>query len=200
MAAMNALPRLYLARHGETSWSVTGQHTGRTDLPLTKSGEEQARRLGARLGGRSFTQVRTSPLARATLTCQLAGYAGLAKPDDDLLEWDYGAYEGRRTTEIHVERPGWELFRDGCPGGERPADVAARADRVVARVRAAGGDVLVFSSGHFLRALAARWLGVPVACAKHFLLGTTGFGALGYEHSLDQPAVELWNDTSHLAK
>jgi broad specificity phosphatase PhoE len=200
MAAMTALPQLYLARHGETPWSITGQHTGRTDLSLTAAGEEQARRLGARLMGRTFAQVLTSPLRRVARTCELAGYGPLAEPDDDLLEWDYGAYEGRRTAEIHAERPGWELLRDGCPDGELPAEVAARADRIVRRVRRIGDDVLVFSSGHLLRVLAARWLGVPVACAKHLLLGTTGFGALGYEHSLAEPAIALWNDTSHLEK
>lgn len=197
---MNALPLLYLARHGETSWSTTGQHTGRTDLPLTEGGEQQARRLGARLAGRSFPRVLMSPLQRVARTCELAGYSRVAERDDDLLEWDYGAYEGRRTAEIRAERPGWELFRDGCPGGELPADVTARADRIVERVRAIGSDVLLFSSGHLLRALAARWLGVPVACSKHFLLGTTAFSALGYEHSLDEPVIQLWNDTSHLEK
>ncbi len=200
LAAIEPLPLLYLARHGETPWSVTGQHTGRTDLSLTEGGEQQARRLGARLAGRSFARVLTSPLRRVARTCELAGFGSLAQRDEDLLEWNYGAYEGKRTSEIHAERPSWELFRDGCPGGELPADVAARADQIVARVRAVGGDVLVFSSGHLLRVLAARWLGVPVACAKHFLLGTTGFGALGYEHSLGEPAIALWNDTTHLQK
>ncbi|HEY3253674.1 MAG TPA: histidine phosphatase family protein [Polyangiaceae bacterium] len=195
---MNQLPLLYLARHGETTWSISGQHTGRTDLPLTDRGEEQARRLGARLGGRDFAQVLASPLRRVIRTGELAGYGHVAEADNDLLEWNYGAYEGRRSSEIHAERPDWELFRDGCPGGESPADVGARADRIVKRVRAIGGEVLVFSSGHLLRVLAARWLGVPVACGKHFLLGTAALCALGYEHSLNEPAIALWNDTSHL--
>jgi len=195
---MTALPVLHLARHGETAWSLSGQHTGRTDLPLTANGELQAHRLGARLRGRPFSRVFTSPLQRAARTCELAGYGAAAELDADLLEWDYGRYEGRRSAEIHLERPDWDLFRDGCPDGETPAEVGARADRVVQRVRAVGGDVLIFSSGHFLRVLAARWLGLAPGHARHFLLGTTAFGALGYEHRLDQSAVLLWNDTSHL--
>ena len=197
---MTALPLLNVARHGETAWSLSGQHTGRTDLPLTERGEEQARRLGSRLAGRSFARVFTSPLQRAVRTCALAGYGAVAQVDVDLLEWDYGSYEGRRTVEIHAERPDWDLFRDGCPGGESPAQVGARADRIVSRVRAVGGNVLVFSSGHFLRVLAARWLGLAPGDARYFLLDTTGFGALGYEHALNQAAIDLWNDTSHLAK
>jgi probable phosphoglycerate mutase len=196
---MTALPILHVARHGETAWSISGQHTGRTDLPLTAQGEEQARRLGARLAGRRFARVFTSPLRRAVRTCDLAGYGAAAEVDADLLEWNYGDYEGRRSAEIHAERPDWDLFRDGCPGGEKPSDVAARADRIVERVRAVGGDVLVFSSGHLLRVLAARWLGSEAANARHFILGTTGFGALGYEHRLDEAAIHLWNDTSHLS-
>lgn len=195
---MIALPKLNVARHGETAWSLSGQHTGRTDLPLTSRGEEQARRLGVKLAGRSFVGVLTSPLARAARTCELAGYGAVAQVDADLLEWDYGAYEGRRTDEIHAERPGWDLFRDGCPGGETLADVGRRAERVVRRVRALGGDVLAFSSGHVLRVLATCWLGIGAAHARHFHLDTTGFGALGYEHTLDEATIHLWNDTSHL--
>jgi len=195
---MTALPTRSLARHGETAWSLSGQHTGRTDLPLTPNGEAQARRLGARLRGRAFSRVFTSPLQRAARTCELAGYGAVAELDSDLLEWDYGQYEGRRSTEIHAERPDWDLFRDGCPGGESPAQIGARADRIVQRMRSFAGDVLLFSSGHFLRVLTARWLGLAPDGARHFLLGTTGFGALGYEHRLDQAAVLLWNDTSHL--
>ena len=196
---MTELPVLHLARHGETAWSLSGQHTGsRTDLPLTANGEAQARRLGARLRGRAFARVLASPLRRATRTCELAGYGSVAELDPDLLEWDYGLYEGRRSAEIHAERPDWDLFRDGCPGGETPADVGARADRIVRRAQSVGGDVLLFSSGHFLRVLAARWLGLAPDSARHFLLGTTGFGELGYEHRLDQTAILLWNDTSHL--
>jgi probable phosphoglycerate mutase len=195
---MIALPLLNVARHGETTWSLSGRHTGRTDLPLTSRGEEQARRLGVKLAGRSFAGVLTSPLARATRTCELAGYGAVAEVDSDLLEWDYGIYEGRRTDDIHAERPGWDLFRDGCPGGETLADVGRRAERVIRRVRALAGDVLVFSSGHLLRVLAARWLGIEAPYARYFYLDVTGFGALGYEHSLAEATIHLWNDTSHL--
>src|SRR5438105_3006464 len=154
------LPVVYLVRHGETAWSLSGQHTGRSDIPLTGRGEEDARRLGERLGARPFARVFTSPLRRAARTCELAGYGAAAEVDPDLVEWDYGDYEGRTTADIHKERPGWRLFREGCPNGESLAAVGARADRAVARWRAVGGDVLVFSSGHFLRVVAARWLGL----------------------------------------
>src|SRR5215813_6226281 len=150
---------IYLARHGETAWSLSGQHTGITDLPLTERGERNARRLGERLRGLTFVRVFTSPLQRAAQTCKLAGFAAAAEVDRDLVEWDYGQYEGRRTAEIHAERPGWQLFRDGCPGGETPEQIGARADRVLGRVRKIQGNVLVFSSGHFLRVFVARWLG-----------------------------------------
>ena len=142
------LPIVYVARHGETAWTLSGQYTGLTDLPLTKRGERNARRLAERLRGLTFAKVFTSPLQRAARTCELAGLGAVAEVDRDLVEWDYGQYEGRRTAEIRKERPDWELFRDGCPGGESPADVAARADRVVSRVRAVPGDVLLFSSYH----------------------------------------------------
>jgi len=145
------LPIIYLARHGETAWSLTGQHTGLTDLPLTKRGERNARQLGERLRGLTFAKVYTSPLQRAARTCELAGFGAVAEVDRDLVEWDYGQYEGRRTAEIRAERPDWELFRDGCPGGEAPAQASARADRVVHRLHAVQGDVLLFSSGHFIR-------------------------------------------------
>jgi broad specificity phosphatase PhoE len=197
---MIGLPILNVVRHGETEWSLSGRHTGRTDLALTEHGERQARRLAARLAGSTFARVLTSPLRRAVQTCELAGFGDVAESDVNLLEWDYGAYEGQRGSEILAERPDWDLFRDGCPGGETPSQVGARADRVVSRVRAIGGDVLVFSSGHLLRVLAARWLGLAPDNARHFLLGTTSFGALGYEHAPDQAAVHLWNDTSHLKK
>ncbi len=192
------LPRLYIARHGETEWSLSGQHTGRTDLPLTANGEANARLLAPRLAGRRFALVLTSPLQRAARTCELAGFAAVAQREPDLYEWDYGAYEGRRSVEIKAERPDWDLFRDGCPGGEMPNDVAARADRVIAKVRAVGGDVLAFGSGHILRVLTARWLGLPPSGARHFVLDTTSLGTLGYEHDRSEPAIRLWNDTSHL--
>ena len=191
------LPVVYLARHGETAWSISGQHTGLTDLPLTVRGERNARRLADRLKGLSFRKVFTSPLQRAMRTCELAGFGAQAEVDRDLLEWNYGEYEGRRTEEIHAERPDWQLFRDGCPGGESPQQVGARADRVVKRTREIQGNVLIFSSGHFLRVLSARWLGLEPAAGKYFLLSTASLSALGYEHNLFQPVVQLWNDTNH---
>ncbi len=193
------LPIICLVRHGETAWSLTGQHTGLSDLPLTARGEWAARALAPRLREPKFTLVLSSPLQRAARTCQLAGFAAEARADADLCEWNYGAYEGRRTVEIRAERPGWELFRDGCPGGESAADVAQRADRVIARARAAGGNVLLFSSGHLLRVLTARWLGLPADAGRLLLLGTASLSALGYEHNADEPVVRLWNDTRHLA-
>jgi broad specificity phosphatase PhoE len=188
----------YLARHGETAWTLSGQHTGLTDLPLTERGERNARRLGDRLRGLTFTKVFTSPLRRATRTCELAGFAAGAEIDRDLLEWNYGEYEGRRTADILKERPDWQLFCDGCPGGESPSDVGTRADRVVKRVRAVEGDVLMFSSGHFLRVFAARWLALEVAIGRCFMLSTASLSAMGYEHNLSQPVIRLWNDTHHV--
>jgi broad specificity phosphatase PhoE len=193
-----ALPVIYLARHGETAWSLSGQHTGRTDLPLTERGEANALALGARLRGLSLAKVFTSPLQRAVRTCELAGFGGEAEPDPDLVEWDYGQYEGRRTVEILKERPDWYLFRDGCPGGETPDQVGARADRVIVRMRAIQGDVLVFSSAHILRVLAARWLGLEGAGGRYFVLGTATLSLLGYEHNLAEPVIRLWNDSHHL--
>ena len=185
------LPVVYVARHGETAWSLSGQHTGLTDLPLTERGERNARRLGERLKGLTFTKVFTSPLQRATRTCELAGFGAAAEMDRDLLEWNYGEYEGRRTAEILAERPGWQLFRDGCPGGESPDQIGARADRVVSRLRAIHGDVLLFSSGHFLRVLGARWLGLEPTGGRYFLLSTASLGTLAYEHnSLSEPVIQ----------
>ena len=192
------LPIVYLARHGETAWSLTGQHTGLTDLPLTERGERNARALGDRLDGLHFARVFTSPLQRARRTEELAGFGGVAEIDRDLVEWDYGKYEGLRTEEIHAERPGWQLFRDGCPRGESPGQVGARADRVLTRVRAIEGNVLLFSSGHFLRVLTARWLAIDPASGEHFLLSTASLSALGYEHNLSQPVICLWDDTQHV--
>ena len=192
------LPIIYLARHGETAWSISGQHTGLTDLPLTERGERNARQLGQRLKALSFAKVFTSPLQRAARTCELAGFATAAEIDRDLLEWDYGQYEGRRTVEIHTERPDWQLFRDGCPGGESSDQVGARADRVVRRLREIKGDVLLFSSGHFLRVLTARWIGLESAFGRLFLLSTASLSALGYEHNLSEPVIRLWDDTDHV--
>jgi broad specificity phosphatase PhoE len=193
-----SLPVIYLARHGETAWSLSGQHTGRTDLPLTERGERNARALGERLRGLPFAKVFTSPLQRAVRTCELAGFGAVAEIDPDLVEWDYGQYEGRRTAEIHAERPDWQLFRDGCPGGESPDQIGARADRVVGRLRAIKGEVLVFSSGHFLRVFAARWLGLDASAGRYLLLSTASLSALGYEHNLTEPAIRLWNETRHV--
>ena len=194
------LPVLYVARHGETAWSLSGQHTGLTDLPLTPNGERNARRLGERLKGMTFARVFTSPLQRAARTCELAGFGAVAETDPDLVEWNYGQYEGRCSAEIFAERPDWQLFRDGCPGGESPAQVGERADRVVQRVRTVPGNVLLFSSGHFIRVLAARWLALgPGPAGRHFLLTTASVSALGYEHKLSQPVIRLWNDDHHVA-
>lgn len=196
---MSETATIYLARHGETAWSLSGQHTGLTDLPLTERGERNARRLGERLQGMNFAKVFTSPLQRAARTCELSGFGAGVEIDRDLLEWNYGEYEGRRTAEILAERPGWQLFRDGCPGGESPDEVGARADRVVSRLRAIRGNVLVFSSGHFLRVLAARWLGLEPGAGRYFLLNTASVGTLAYEHdSLSEPVIQLWNDTRHV--
>lgn len=193
-----AAPLVYLARHGETGWSLTGQHTGRTDLPLTARGERHALALGQRLAGMAVDRVWASPLQRAWRTCQLAGFGALAAPDPDLLEWDYGDYEGRRTHEILAERPEWQLFSHGCPGGETPDQVAGRADQVIDRVRAVQGNVLLFSSGHFLRMLAVRWLGLAPSAGAGLALGTASLSILGYEHGVADPVIRLWNDTHHL--
>ena len=192
------LPVIYLARHGETAWSLTGQHTGLTDLPLTEHGERNAANLGERLRELKLSKVFTSPLQRAVRTCELAGFKASAEIDRDLVEWNYGDYEGRRTLEIRAERPGWQIFRDGCPGGESPEQVAARADRVVQRVRAVAGDVLIFSSGHFSRVFAARWLGLEPAAGRFFTLDTASLSELGYERDLSAPVIRLWNSTRHV--
>ena len=195
------LPRVYVARHGETAWSLSGQHTGLSDLPLTPNGERNARRLGERLKGMTFEKVFTSPLQRAARTCELAGFGAVAEVDPDLVEWDYGQYEGLRSDEILAKRPDWQLFRDGAPGGESPTQIEERADRVVRRVRAVSGNVLLFSSGHFIRVVAARWLGLdPISAGKYFLLSTASLSALGYEHNRSQPVIQLWNDDHHVVQ
>jgi broad specificity phosphatase PhoE len=192
--------RIYLARHGETEWSLTGKHTGRSDIPLTSRGEANACQLAQRLARLSFAQVFTSPLSRARRTCELAGFQAQAVVDPELVEWDYGEYEGRRTADIRLERPDWYLFRDGCPGGETLNAIGERADRVIGRLRPALGDVLLFSHGHFLRILTARWLGLPAADGRLFALGTASLSAVGYEHATDDPAILLWNDDRHLIR
>jgi len=191
------LPVVYLVRHGETAWSLSGQHTGLTDLPLTPVGERNAEKLQDALKRVSFTRVFSSPLRRALRTCELAGFRSTVEIVHDLVEWDYGEYEGRLTVEIHKERPGWQLFRDGCPGGESPQDVAERADRVVELLRSVAGDVLLFSSGHFLRVLAARWTGMNIFGARTLMLSTASLSIVGYENPA-LPAIRLWNDTHHL--
>jgi broad specificity phosphatase PhoE len=191
----DVFPVIYLARHGETEWSRDGRHTSRTDLPLTQEGERNAERLRKRLAGLNVARVLTSPLQRAKRTCELAGFGAVAEVDPDLVEWNYGDYEGVRTAEIHKKRPDWALFRDGCPNGESPADIGARADRVVSRVRAIKGKVLIFSSGHFLRVFAARWLGLEPLFGKYLMLDTGSVSALSYEHDLSNPAIKFWNDT-----
>ena len=189
-----ALPVVYLARHGQTAWTISHQHTGRTDLPLTPQGETEATRLGPRLQALTFAAVLTSPLQRAVRTCELAGFGSAAEVEPDLVEWNYGAYEGRTSADIHAERPDWQLFRDGCPGGESPDQIGARADRVVRRVRAIDGDTLLFSSGHVLRVLAARWLGLDPGAGKYFLLGTGSLSAVGYEHDRSDPVIRFWDE------
>ncbi len=191
------LPRLYLARHGDTAWTDSHQHTGRTDVPLNERGEERARQLGTQLRKFTFVHVYTSPLVRATKTCDLAGFGSVVEVDRDLSEWDYGRFEGKVTSDVLKDRPGWKLFRDGCPDGESPEDVAARADRFLARVHATMGDVLAFSHGHIIRMIAARWLGLSPAHGRFFFCDPASVGVLGFEHdSRDQPIIRLWNSTS----
>ena len=180
-----------LVRHGETEWSRTGKHTGRTDVELTEAGRRQARALGAELSGRRFARVLTSPLRRASETCLLAGYGDVAEVRDELREWDYGEYEGRKTVEIREEHPGWTLWRDGVPGGETADEVGARADRVIAELRELGGDAAVFAHGHILRVLAARWLGLEPTAGRLFALDTATVSVLGYER--ETAALRLWN-------
>jgi broad specificity phosphatase PhoE len=189
-------PRIVLVRHGETEWSADGRHTGTTDIPLTEAGRRNGERLRARLAGRSFALVLTSPLRRARDTCELAGLADAARLDDDLREFDYGKYEGRTTPDIRQERPGWSVWRDGSPGGEIPDEVGARADRVIARALEHDGDVAMFAHGHVLRVLGARWLELPAAFGGHFGLGTAAVCELGYER--EHRAIWLWNDRSHV--
>ncbi|MGD9634102.1 MAG: histidine phosphatase family protein [Pirellulales bacterium] len=188
------LPLIYVARHGETAWSRTGQHTGLTDLPLTAQGEAEALQLGERLRELSFAHVLVSPLQRARQTCELVGLGKQAEIEPDLVEWNYGDYEGKRTAEIRAERPDWQLFRDGCPGGESVAQISARADRAIAKLRGLNQNVILFSSGHISRVLAARWLGLDADAGRYFLLTTASLSTLGYEHNLSEPVIRLWND------
>jgi probable phosphoglycerate mutase len=189
------LPLVYLARHGETAWSRTGQHTGLTDLPLTEQGRAEARELGERLRELSFTRVLVSPLLRAKETCEGVGLGDRAEIEPDLVEWNYGDFEGKRTTEIRETRPDWQLFRDGCSGGESVAEISARADRLIAKVRSMSENIILFSSGHISRVIAARWLGLDASAGRYFLLTTASLSALGYEHNLSEPVIRLWNDS-----
>ena len=196
---MDALPQIYAARHGETAWTVSGQHTGLSDIPLTPRGERNAEQLGRRLEGIAFQQIFTSPLQCARRTCELAGFGNRAEVYADLVEVDYGQYEGRWTADIREEAPGWDLFRDGCPGGESVAEIIARADRVIERLRSdLQGNVLLFTHMHFLRFLAARWTLLPGAEGRRFLLTTASLSILGYEHTRNEPVIRLWNDDRHV--
>jgi broad specificity phosphatase PhoE len=185
------LQRAILIRHGETEWTLTGQHTGVTDIPLTENGRSHARRLAPLLSNATFSLVLTSPLQRARETCELVGLGDRATIDVDLMEWRYGEYEGLTTKEIRAKHPGWSIFADGCPGGESPDQVAARADRVMARVRSVQGDVALVAHGHLFRVFAARWLGLPPAAGSHFLLDTATVSVLSYYHGV--PALRRWN-------
>ena len=182
---------LFAIRHGETAWSLSGQHTGTTDIPLTENGRRLAERMRPVLAGKAFAIVLCSPMRRARETCDLAGLGNAAVIDSDLAEWNYGRYEGLTPKQIHENAPSWLIFRDGCPGGESPEQVGARADRVIARARTTEGDVTLFAHGHVLRVLAARWIGLPAASGQHFLLDTGTLCVLGYYR--DTPAVRVWN-------
>jgi broad specificity phosphatase PhoE len=186
-----AIQQVYLIRHGETEWSLSGQHTGITDIPLTENGRNVAKQLEPILAKETFTLILTSPLERSRETCKLAGLGTRAEIDRNLMEWNYGEYEGLTPKEIHAKAPGWMLFRDGCPGGESPEQVGARADRVIARVRAAEGHVALFAHGHIFRVFAARWLGLPATAGRHFLLDTATLSILSYYRGI--PAVKRWN-------
>jgi broad specificity phosphatase PhoE len=183
--------QIFVVRHGETEWSAAGRHTSRTDLPLTEPGRERARALGAALAGRSYALVLCSPLLRARETCELAGYGEAAELEPDLHEWDYGEYEGLTTPQIRETDPDWNLWRDGCPGGERPGQVGERADRVLERLRGAGGDALAFAHGHILRVVTARWLEMDVAAGARFALRAGGLGVLGHERETE--VLSGWN-------
>ena len=188
------LQRIFLVRHGQTAWSLSGQHTGRTDIPLTAVGEAEARTLNDRLRSNEFNRVFTSPLQRARQTAGLAALATPVEIEPDLVEWDHGTYEGLRSTEIRAIQPDWNLYQHGCPGGESPAEVSARADRMIARLRTLEGDIAIFSHGHFGCVLAVRWIGLEIEQAQHFLLDTASVSILGYGHQrATEPAIMLWN-------
>ena len=197
MNTVGTLPQIYLIRHGETAWSLSGQATGRTDIELTEQGEREALALEPRLKALNFAQVFTSPLQRARRTAELAGFGKDAETDDDLAEWDYGAFEGRRTADIRAEQPGWRLLENGCPGGETLEQVNARAQNVIERIRMLQGDTLIFAHRDILRVLTARWLRLHAIEARNFFLTTASVSILGYHHDLNEPVIRLWNDTSN---
>lgn len=185
---------VYLVRHGETTWSASGQHTGRTDIALTERGDAQSRALRPMLAEVSFDRVFVSPATRALATCNLAGLGNRAEVEPDLAEWDYGSYEGRRSIDIRVERPGWAVYRDGCPDGETPPQVVLRADRLIARLRQLGGTVALFSHGQISSSLAVRWIGLQIIEGQHFVLGTASVGILGFNPShAEVPVIRAWN-------
>ncbi|MDN5787252.1 histidine phosphatase family protein [Pseudorhodobacter sp.] len=191
--------RLFLIRHGETAWSLSGQHTGSTDIPLTAHGETEAEALAPLLGQIQFVHVLTSPMQRARRTCELGGLGGDAIDEPDLAEWNYGDYEGERSCDIHRTRPGWNVFRDGCPNGETPQQVSDRADRLIARLRTIQGNVALFSHGHFGPALATRWVELPIVAGRHFPLNTASLNILSYSPAHpDVPVISLWNATAKL--
>jgi broad specificity phosphatase PhoE len=193
------LPTIYLARHAETAWSLTGQHTGLTDIPLTPRGEHHAALLGKRLAGIKVEQVFTSPLQRAHRTAEIAGFPA-ATVDADLVEWDYGEYEGMKTVDIQKKVPHWNLFKDGCPGGETFAQITARVDRMIAKIRKVKGDVLLFSSGHLIRVLTARWLGRPIDLGGALYINAASLSIVSYDHDLSESVLRLWNDIHHLSE
>ena len=190
--------RLYLIRHGETEWSLSGRHTGRTDIPLTHNGENEARELGKRLRDIPFAHVLTSPLKRALQTCELVYLDKVLEIETDLAEWDYGDYEGQRSVDIHKERPDWNIYRDGCPRGEMPEQVSHRVDRLIARLRKLDGNIALFSHGQIGSVLAVRWIGLAVAEAQHFTLGTASLSIFAFDpHHTGVPVIALWNEVSH---
>jgi broad specificity phosphatase PhoE len=192
-AVRTSLQKVWIVRHGETAWSLSGQHTGRTDIPLTEHGEQQAAALKARLSGQEFARVLTSPLIRARRTCELAGFGDVAEVNEDLMEWDHGTYEGRRTAEIRAERPGWGLFEDGCPGGENLQDVTTRAERVIALVREVKGDVALFAHRDILRVLAARWVLLDPLEARRLYLDAASVSVLSFDHGPNEPIIKSLN-------
>ena len=197
MTEVPPLCRLFYFRHGETEWSLSRQHTGRTDLPLTARGEEEARALRPLIAGAKFSHVLASPRRRARETCELSGASDRPEIEEDAAEWHYGDYEGVRSTDIRKERPDWDIFRDGCPNGETPAEIAARADRLIKRISAMRGDVALFSHGQFGMVFAARWIGLDVGQARHFRIGTATMSILTYDPDHDEiPIFALWNGSS----